>query len=403
MTTNTSRKWDAQKLGDLVSFRTGKLNSNAAVANGDYPFFTCSQETYKTNTFSFDTECVLLAGNNANGVYPLKFFSGKFDAYQRTYIIEALDRNVLLNKFLYYALRPKLSEFQNISTGVSTKFLTLTLLKQIGIDIPDSLTQKQIANTLSAYDDLIENNNRRIKILEETAQKIYTEWFANFRFPGHEKVKMVDSGTKLGMIPEGWEVHHLDDCLIVHRGKSYTSEELVDEGGLPFINLKCVNRYGGFRKDGIKRFSGKYKDTQMVTMGDIVMAVTDMTQERMIVARCARVPSLENGFGVISMDLVKIEPRDNCEKNFLYSFFRWSEFADEVKNHANGANVLHLNPQRVSDYEFLLPAHGLQKAFSQSIEPMFSEIDSIQLVNENLKKTRDLLIPQLVSGKLEIK
>ena len=79
--------WQTAKLGDLVSFKTGKLDSNAAVPNGDYPFFTCSQETLRTNTFSFDTECVLLAGNNANGIYPLKYFHGKFDAYQRTYSI----------------------------------------------------------------------------------------------------------------------------------------------------------------------------------------------------------------------------------------------------------------------------------------------------------------------------
>jgi type I restriction enzyme S subunit len=108
--------WHPKTLGALVSFKTGKLDSNAAVANGSYPFFTCSQNTLRTNTFSFDTECVLLAGNNANGIFPLKYFSGKFDAYQRTYIVRPLDRNLLSTKFLYYALRPKLSELRSIST-----------------------------------------------------------------------------------------------------------------------------------------------------------------------------------------------------------------------------------------------------------------------------------------------
>jgi type I restriction enzyme S subunit len=82
-----SSGWNTARLGDLVSFRTGKLDSNAAVSGGQYPFFTCSQETLRTNTYSFDTECVLLAGNNANGIFPLKYFCGKFDAYQRTYIV----------------------------------------------------------------------------------------------------------------------------------------------------------------------------------------------------------------------------------------------------------------------------------------------------------------------------
>jgi len=76
--------WRTEKLGDIARFKTGKLDSNAAVLGGKYPFFTCSQETLRTNTFSFDTECVLLAGNNAAGIFPLKYFDGKFDAYQRT-------------------------------------------------------------------------------------------------------------------------------------------------------------------------------------------------------------------------------------------------------------------------------------------------------------------------------
>jgi type I restriction enzyme, S subunit len=131
-------EWHTAKLGELVSFKTGKLDSNAAVPNGVYPFFTCSQENLRTNTFAFDTECVLLAGNNANGIYPLKYFRGKFDAYQRTYVITTRDPNRLITKFLYYALRPKLSEFRNISTGVATKFLTLTILNDTAIQVPPS-------------------------------------------------------------------------------------------------------------------------------------------------------------------------------------------------------------------------------------------------------------------------
>ena len=80
--------WTTKRLSDCVSFRTGKLNSNAATKNGQYPFFTCSQEIYKTDSWAFDTECVLLGGNNASAVYPIFYFKGKFNAYQRTYVIE---------------------------------------------------------------------------------------------------------------------------------------------------------------------------------------------------------------------------------------------------------------------------------------------------------------------------
>ena len=129
-------EWRTAKLSELVAFKTGKLDSNAAVPDGDYPFFTCSQETLRTNTYSFDTECVLLAGNNANGIYPLKYFHGKFDAYQRTYVVKPRDPDILTTKFLYYSLRPKLSELRSFSTGAATKFLTLTILNETEIEVP---------------------------------------------------------------------------------------------------------------------------------------------------------------------------------------------------------------------------------------------------------------------------
>lgn len=200
-------EWRTAKLGELVSFKTGKLDSNAAVPDGDYPFFTCSQETLRTNTYSFDTECVLLGGNNANGIFPLKYFKGKFDAYQRTYVVKPHDSGQLTTKFLYYALRPKLSELRNISTGAATKFLTLTILNETAIEVPSLAEQHRIASVLSAYDELIENNQRRIRILEEMARSLYREWFVHFRYPGHESVPLVDS--PLGPIPQGWEVKKL--------------------------------------------------------------------------------------------------------------------------------------------------------------------------------------------------
>lgn len=145
--------WEKIRLGSHVSFQTGKLNSNASKPSGKYPFFTCSQETYRTDTYSFDTECVLLAGNNANGVYPLKYFHGKFDAYQRTYVIRSLNPQLLDNRYLYYALSPKLELMRSISTGAATKFLTLTILNDIEVEKPPIEVQERIASILSAYDD----------------------------------------------------------------------------------------------------------------------------------------------------------------------------------------------------------------------------------------------------------
>jgi type I restriction enzyme, S subunit len=389
----------SERLGDYVSFKTGKLNSNASTANGAFPFFTCDQETLRTGTFSFDCECVLLAGNNATGTFPIKYFRGKFDAYQRTYVIEPLSDDNLDARFLYYSLRLKLELMKSLSTGAATKFLTLAILRSIEIKVPPMPTQRKIAAILSAYDDVIENNSRRIKLLEEMAQRIYREWFVDFRYPGHEGVPIVDS--VLGPIPEGWTIGQVGDHVDVIRGRSYLGADVVDEGGIPFINLKCVARDGGFRPDGIKRYVGAFKDAHKATAGDIVMAVTDMTQERRIVARAARVPDVGEAFGVFSMDLVKIVPRD-LPAAYVLGLLRYSDFPDEVKAHANGANVLHLHPDRISEYLSAFPLPAIARRYSDYVSPTQHLSDSLQAANERLRITRDLLLPRLISGAIDV-
>lgn len=228
------------------------------------------------------------------------------------------------------------------------------------------------------------------------ARNLYREWFVLFRFPGHETHPRVPSS--LGDIPQGWELNKLGDVAETFRGRSYRSADLADEGGLPFLNLKCIDRDGGFRRSGIKRYIGEYKDSHVARKGDIVIAVTDMTQERRLVAHAARVPSLGSDFGVCSMDLVRIEPKPSMLKAFLYSFLRFSSFADEVKQHANGANVLHLSPERITDFGFALPSQALMTRFADFAAASLEQIDTLENQIENLRRTRDLLLPRLLLG-----
>jgi type I restriction enzyme, S subunit len=303
-------------------------------------------------------------------------------------------------RFIKYCLDWKLGSLLNLASGGTFPNLTQETIRNFSIPYPPLPTQRKIASILSAYDDLIENNQRRIKILEEMAQNLYREWFVKFRFPGHENVRFVDS--PLGRIPEGWEVKRIDDIAVVHRGRSYRSSDLLEEGGIPFVNLKCIDRDGGFRRDGIKRYGGEFKENQKVAMGDIVMAVTDMTQERRIVARAGRVPTLDTGFGVISMDLVKIEPIAVISSDFLYSYFRGSDFPDNVKQHANGANVLHLSPDRIKEYEFILPSEELREQFVSFSNSVYNIIENLYRKNDILRKSRDLLLPKLISGEVDV-
>lgn len=303
-------------------------------------------------------------------------------------------------KYVFYGLRHIAPDVKGLAGGAATPIINKSSFSDISIRVAPLRQQRRIASILSAYDDLIENNTRRIAILEEMARRIYEEWFVRFRFPGHESRRMVES--ELGLVPEDWRAGIVSDIAVVYRGRSYKGTELAVSGGRPFVNLKCMERDGGFRASGLKRYTGEFKESQTVRSGDMVMGITDMTQERRIVARVGRVARLGADFGVFSMDLVRIATRGVYPSSYLYAMFRWSGFADEVKQHANGANVLHLLPARIEEFQFSLPPPQLAGWFAELVAPMFALCDGLEQKNANLRATRDLLLPKLISGELDV-
>lgn len=308
----------------------------------------------------------------------------------------------LLNEFLYYYLLNNNKVLKSLDRGGAQPSINKNDVLNLEIRFPKSLVeQNKIVNILSNYDDLIENNNKRIKILEDMAQKIYKEWFVDFKYPGHETATFKD--TELGKIPSDWEVKKVSDISVLYKGKSYKSSELVeDKKGLPFLNLKCIERKGGFRRDGLKWFDGKYSDNHIVYPEDIIMAVTDLTQERLIVARPARIPHNWYEKYVMSMDLVKLKQKDNIDISYFYSLLKYSNFSEEVKNHANGANVLHLNPRNIEMYKLVVASEKVRNQFGKIVNQIYNNIDVLYLKNEMLVQTRNLLLPRLMSGEINV-
>ena len=137
-------------LGSLVDIKTGKLNSNAAVENGTYPFFTCSREVYAIDNYAFDLEAILLAGNNASGDFNVKHYIGKFNAYQRTYVITVNEKQKVLYRYLYFQLLKSLKEFKEMSVGANTRFLKLGMIQGLKIALPRIEEQHTIVCQLDA-------------------------------------------------------------------------------------------------------------------------------------------------------------------------------------------------------------------------------------------------------------
>lgn len=305
------------------------------------------------------------------------------------------DECILSRDFLYYLLQSHyfFEKANSLARGAAQPDLPHTLFNSIEISYPNLDTQQRITTILSRYDSLIENYQKQIKLLEESAQRLYKEWFIDLRFPGHENTKIVDG------VPEGWEKKKLGEIFTFVRGKSYTSKDLANNGIL-MINLKNIQAFGGYKRNAEKRFIGEYKDNQIAYKGDLIMGVTDMTQERRLVGHVALVPDLKE-IATFSMDLIKIIPL-RLPTVFLYCAMKYGGISTRISPLANGVNVLHLKPEAMLGIETIIPSMELVSVFTSYTEKTIDKILSLQSQIRHLTEARDRLLPKLMSGEIKV-
>lgn len=314
---------------------------------------------------------------------------------QRTVLIRPNKKLVNPNYLVYYLLTPQ-QQYKLLGTanGATVAHVNLPIIRNLPVEFPNIETQNKIANVLSAYDDLIENNQKQIKLLEEAAQRLYKEWFVDLRFPGYENTPVVDG------VPEGWRKAIFSDVFDFVRGKSYTSKELSETEGVLMVNLKNIKSYGGYKRNAEKRFTGAYKDEQLLVGGDVVMGVTDMTQERRLVGHVALIPSLNEKM-TFSMDLIKLIPY-YISKNYLYCALRYGGYSEQITPLANGVNVLHLKPEAMMKMKMLVPPKYVIEKFDNQFEAIRLKIEALEKQCDLAAQARDRLLPKLMSGELEV-
>ena len=306
---------------------------------------------------------------------------------QRTVLLRPNNKITDSAYLAYCIISPKVQErLLGISHGSTVSHVNMPDIVNLEVPLPPLSTQCAIGKKLNQYDELIENNTRRIAILENKAEQLYKEWFVRRR-------KSLHATAPSAALPLG-------DVIEISRGLSYTSSEIDTDAGVQLINLKNIQPYGGFRYDGSKRFDGKYKPDQIVVRGDLVMGVTDMTQDRRAVGSVALMPPLKET-SVISADLIKVEPK--IDKLFLYAMFRYGGLSRYISQFANGANVLHLRPQSIMGIKVQVPSEEAMERLSARLRPMIALMDNLNEQNALLSRQRDLLLPRLMSGKLEVK
>jgi len=294
--------------------------------------------------------------------------------------IKDFDSN-LYSKFLYYWFQSYegRKKFEALAKGTAQKAVPISGIKTLEIELPSLKSQKRIADILSAYDDLIENNQKQIKLLEEAAQRLYKEWFVDLRFPGHENTKIVDG------VPEGWNEKTLSQIADVIMGQSPKSEFYNSEKkGLPFH--QGVGSYGvRFVMDDI--YSTSY--TRIAEPNSILFSVR---------APVGRLNITKNKV-VIGRGLAAINQTDGCQ-SYLYYLLKNKFFKDNIVG--NGSIFASVSKDELLNQKFLIPERNLMMQFEKIVSQMDKQIENLDSKNKKLIEARDRLLPKLMSGEVEV-
>ncbi|MTJ56070.1 restriction endonuclease subunit S [Anabaena sp. UHCC 0253] len=318
------------------------------------------------------------------------------------------NKSVIYPKYLYYWINGYIFQdaLYSIKGGVAQSYVSLEMIKSLPLYYPPQPTQKKIASILSNYDDLIENNTRRIKILEEMAQTLYNEWFVKFRFPGHEQVKMVES--ELGLIPEGWEVVKLGDVAQVISGFAFKSTDFKEEG-IPIIKIKNI-RIGTVDFSDVQyvddKFLLKLNQKYHVKKGELLISLTGshLTQPNSVVGRVA-INFKGKELSLLNQRAGKIIIKDiyKCSIPYLFYLLSSEEKSRSIALMASGAaSQANVSPTQIESLNLILPISKIMNLFYQFISPIFEQISNLEIKNINLRKTRDLLLPKLISGEIDV-
>ena len=233
---------DFVNLGEFTRIRTGKLDANAASLNGKYPFFTCSQEPLHIDNYSYDCECVLVAGN---GDLNVKYYNGKFDAYQRTYIIESIDKNILLPRYMFYFLELYIETLRKESIGGVIKYIKLGNLTNARIYLPDITTQQTIVEVLDKCTAVVSSRKRQLTKYDLLVKSQFIEMFGGIdesQFKSLSDVGKISTGSTPSMkIPEYYEKRELPfikpSDIGLEVSHIYQGESAVDNRAKPVCRL----------------------------------------------------------------------------------------------------------------------------------------------------------------------
>ena len=298
-----------------------------------------------------------------------------------------IDESKANYEFVYYALTTLYSKLVSLKNGGAQPNLNATLVRGIKIPYPDLSIQHRIAHILSAYDDLIENNRKQIKMLEEAAQRLYKEWFVDLRFPGHEHTKIVDG------VPEGWEKSTVSNISsVLRRG---ISPKYNDQAELMVINQKCI-RQTVVTFDEARKQEKPFPEEMNLQDGDTVICSTGA-------GTLGRVGQIFGNYPQTTFDshVTLVRAKLDFGTQYLFHFLKSQQ--EYLMGMGKGStNQLELSRGTIQDLGILVPIKEIGKEFETLAQPFHDKIGVTNAEIRHLQNARDRLLPKLMSGEVEV-
>ncbi len=314
--------------------------------------------------------------------------------------------NEVLNKYLFYYLDQDhvVKWLEGRAIGSTMLNLNTSIMRSVNIYYPDLQSQEKIVNTLSEYDDLIENNKRRIELLEESARQLYKEWFVRFRFPGHEHVKITDG------VPEGWANKPLEKYLQIKHGYAFKGEFFSDvDTSIVLMTPGNFKVGGGVKLDKKKYYSndGPIPNEYVLQESDLLVTMTDLSKSSDTLGYPMLVPKPAGQIYLHNQRLGKVTSKRNgyFPKYYFYFVLQDVRYRAFVVGSASGTSVKHTSPKKILSYTHIMPENiecSLVRQFDSYAYGIQKQINTLISWNFNLTKARDLLLPKLMNGEITV-